>query len=442
MSQQSNQSNDSDSEPVGLGMDMLALAKRLYTVPRSLAGPGNRKTLEILSEVIPDLRVIEIPSGTAVGDWTVPPEWIVHEAWLKDPSGTKVADYSAHNLQLVAYSIPVDLQLDIEALQPHLHSLPDQPDAIPYVTSYYSRTWGFCLNHSQRQSLRQGTYTAYIDSELIDGAMSLGELVIRGDTDQEILISTYICHPQMANNELSGPVVGAHIARWVSQMERRRFTYRFVFVPETIGAVAYIQNNLEVLKRNVVGGYVLTCIGDDRAYSLLESRTGDTLADHVAKYVLKGLDPNYRHFEFLSRGSDERQYCSPAVDLPIASLMRSSYWDYPEYHTSLDDFSVVTSSGLSGGFELVKKCIEAIEVNRTYRSTTIGEPQLGKYGLYPSISKKGSVDGTVRLYLDIAAYCDGQSSLLDLAELLRCPIQTVFEAATQLTHVGVLEEVG
>jgi aminopeptidase-like protein len=424
-----------------LGAEMLRLAKRLFHINRSLAGPGNRETLSMLAEIIPDLQISEVPTGTKYGEWTVPPEWIVRKAQLIDPDGRIIADFDDHNLHLVGYSIPVDKTCSLEELLPHLHSLPEQPDAIPYVTSYYKRDWGFCITENIRSNLKSGAYRVVIDSELIDGSMTIGESVIKGKSSREILISTYFCHPQMANNELSGPVVSAYLSRWVSELKDRHFTYRFVFAPETIGAIAYISRNLEQLKRNVLAGYVITCIGDDRSYTYLESRSSTTLSDRIAKRVMTQLDPEYERFTFMSRGSDERQYCAPGVDLPIGSIMRSKYGTFPEYHTSLDDFNVVTSTGLAGGFEAVKRCIEELESEAIYIPTSVGEPHLSAYDLYPTSSYKGSVNQDIQILLDVLAYADGTRTSADIAEDTCLPLNRINQAIETLNDKGLLRRI-
>ena len=417
---------------------MLHLAKRLYPIQRSLAGPGNRETLSLLSEVIPQLNISEIPSGTKYGEWTVVPEWIIRGAQLTDPEGNVVVDFSDNNLGVVGYSVPVDQQLTLDDLQAHLHSFPEQPAAIPYVSSYYRREWGFCLSENLRSSLKPGLYNAVIDSEFVEGSMSMGELVIEGESSNEILISTYFCHPQMTNNELSGPVVAAYLAKWLATLPDRHFTYRFVFVPETIGTIAYISKHLDHLKQNLVAGYILTCIGDERGYSYVETRNANTLADRIARRVLHSIDPGYTRNTFASRGSDERQYGSPGVDLPVGTLGRSGVSGYPEYHTSLDDFSVVTQAGLGGGFEAAKKCIEALEKGEIYSSQSIGEPFLTAYDLYPTMSKRGSLDISTTTLVDVFAYSDGSRTLEDVADDIGVSLEAVNSAAEVLSSAGLI----
>lgn len=412
--------NDRESA-LRLGDAMYALAKRLWPINRSLTGEGVRETLGVLKELLPNLRIHEVASGTQVFDWIVPNEWNVREAWIEGPNGIRVVDFADHNLHLMGYSIPVDTVMRLEELQEHLYSIPDQPTAIPYVTSYYSERWGFCLRHQDRLKLKPGSYRIHIDATLKPGFLTYGELLIPGETENEVFLSTYICHPSMANNELSGPCVTTYLAKYLSDLPKRRHTYRVVFIPETIGSLTYLSRNIEHLKRHVVAGFNVTCVGDDRCYSYLPSRSGDTLSDRAALHVLRHLAPDFKKYSYLDRGSDERQYCAPGVDLPIASIMRSKYDAYPEYHTSLDDLALVSASGLMGGYKALHKAVEVIEHNFIPHVTVLGEPQLGRRGLYPTISAKSSCD-SVKTMMDLIAYSDGNHSLLDIAEIIGVPM--------------------
>jgi aminopeptidase-like protein len=364
---------------------MYGWATDLFPINCSLTGDGNRETLKYIQKIIPELQIFEIPSETQCFDWVVPKEWNVKDAYIEF-EGKRVVDFKENNLHLVGYSIPIEKEISLEELQNHLYSLPELPEAIPYITSYYKERWGFCISENQRKELEEGTYKVKIDSTLENGSMSYGEVLLKGETEEEIFLSTYICHPSMANNELSGPVVATALLEFIKSIPNRRYSYRVVFIPETIGSICYLSKNLDEMKKKIVAGFNLTTIGDNNSYSYLPTRYGDTLSDKVAKYVLKDIP--HQKYSFLQRGSDERQYCSPHVDLPVATVCRTIYDQYEEYHTSLDNLDYISSEGLQGGFDVMKKILETLEVNRIYSTTVLCEPQLGKRGLYPTESTK------------------------------------------------------
>jgi len=418
---------------------MYALAKRLFPIGRSITGSGVRETLTILQKHIP-LKIYEVPTGTKVFDWTVPKEWNVKGAYIVTPDGRRIAEYRINNLHLAGYSIPIDKELPLAELQKHLHSIEDQPDAIPYVTSYYAEHWGFCLSHNDRKSLKEGTYRVHIDTTLKKGSLTYGELVIPGSSKKEIFLSTYICHPSIANDGLSGPVLAVGLASWLMSAPRT-YTYRIIFIPEIIGSLAYLSKHLQHLKKYIIAGFILTCVGDEREYSFMPSRTGNTLADRVARRVLRMKHSGFKQWSYLDRGSDERNYCSPGADLPLVSMMRSRYGTFPEYHTSLDNLSFITPAGLKGSFALHSAAIKMIEREPLYKATFIGEPQLGKRGLYPTLSKKGSVEHSVQRLLDILTYADGTHSATDIAEILNEKPKTVESAIKLLLKSRLLIKV-
>lgn len=428
-----------DEATNALGEQMHRWAQDLFPICRSLTGEGVRETLTYLSKLLPDLIIKEVPSGTKVLDWIIPDEWNPREAWIEDASGNRIIDFSDNNLHLVGYSEPINQVVSLEELEPHLYSLPDQPNAIPYVTSYYARGWGFCISEEQRALLGAGPFQIHIDAELESGSLTYAELVVPGESSEEILLSTYICHPSMANNELSGPVVTTALARWITSLQDRRYTYRIVFVPETIGSITYIALNQEILKQNTRAGWVVTCIGDERKYSYVPSRMGKTAADKVSLQVLSEIPTGYDRYSFLERGSDERQWCAPGIDLPVCSVMRSKYGTYPEYHTSLDDLSLVTPIGLAGGFDVLRRCLTLMEKNRYWCAVHIGEPQLGPRGLYPTTSYKGSAEH-VKTMMDVLAYCDGCHDVVDLCQRVGATSDVVVGILEKLAKADVIRE--
>jgi len=422
-----------------IGDEILAFAKELYPINRSLTGEGVRDTLRRVRKHLPNLQMHEVPSGSQAFDWTIPDEWEISEAFIEDPSGRRIVDFKNHNLHVVGYSTPVDTELTLAELQQHLHSLPDKPDAIPYVTSYYADRWGFCLAHRERVQLVEGKYRAVIRSRKFRGVMNYADLVIPGTSSEEVFFSTYVCHPSMANNEISGPAVLTFLGKWLTSSPRR-YTYRLVFAPETIGAIHYTSRHLKHLKQHVVAGFNVSCVGDDRNYSYVASRWGETLADRVAKHVLPRLSSSYVQHTFLDRQSDERQYGSALVDLPYVALSRTKYGCYDEYHTSLDDFTVVTSEGLAGGFRMFKECVDALELNRVYSATIPCEPQLGKRGLYPTLGG-GEVSASVDALLNVLTYCDGTTDLLAVAEVCNLSMREASDALRVLEENGLVREV-
>jgi len=422
-----------------IGQKMYELVKRLFPICRSITGNGVRETLRILKKEIP-LKVYEVPTGTQVFDWVVPKEWNITEAWIEDPDGNRIIDFANNNLHVMGYSVPIDMELPLSKLQEHLYSIPEQPDAIPYVTSYYQERWGFCITHSAREKLPDGIYHVHINSSLANGSLTYGELIIPGESEKEIFLSTYICHPSMANNELSGPAVTTYLAKWIKS-KKRHYTYRIIFIPETIGSLTYLSQHLDELKKNVIAGFNITCVGDERTYSFQSSRYGTTLADRIARRILTKRQSDFKSYSFLNRGGDERQYCSPGVDLPVVSITRSHHTDYPEYHTSLDNLSIISPKGLKGSFDIIKECLEEIENNPRYQANFMGEPQLGKRGLYSTLSRKGSKNQDVKLYLNILAYSDGTNDIHDLSEKLTLPEKDILEVTNTLLDAKLIRQI-
>ncbi|MCL1874651.1 MAG: DUF4910 domain-containing protein [Synergistaceae bacterium] len=415
---------------------MYELAKRLFKIPRSITGDGVRETLSILKEICPLMQICEIPTGTKAFDWEIPKEWNIREAWIKAPDGRKIVDFKENNLHVVGYSTPICGKIGLDSLLPHIYTLPDKPALIPYVTSYYKERWGFCMSELQKKSLADGEYEILIDSELIDGSLTYGEIIIPGEVEREIFLSTYICHPQMANNELSGPCVAIHHAKWLAARQNR-FSHRIVFVPETIGSIAYLSRNIEAMKARMEAGFVITCVGDAKAYSYLESPYANTLADRAARNILKHHAPNYKTYSFLERGSDERQYCSAGVRLPVCSVMRSKYGEYPEYHTSADDLDFISAEGLEGSFEIYRKILLALEQNRKYKVKCACEPQLGKRGLYPTLSTT-ETKTMVADMMNFIAYADGENDLIAISDITGASVEKLAGIAEKLVKAEIL----
>lgn len=422
--------------------EMYELCERLFPICRSITGDGVRKTLQMLVEVYGnEINIHEVPTGTKVFDWTVPKEWNIKEAYIENSKGQRVIDFKNNNLHVVGYSLPVDKFVDLQELKSVVYTQPDQPDAIPYVTSYYKECYGFCMSQNQLDKLPEDTYHIVIDSELKEGSLTYGEIIIPGDTEEEVFLSTYICHPSMANNELSGPVVATFLAKWLNLLVKRRYTYRIIFIPETIGAITYLSKNLQYLKEHVIAGFNLSCVGDNRTFSYVESRYGDTLADKAAKNVLSFYYPDYKTYSFLKRGSDERQYNAPGVDLPVCAICRSKYGEYPEYHTSKDNLELISPEGLLGAYEVYQQCILSLENNYSYKINVLCEPQLGKRGLYPTTSQKGTYDA-VKVMIDFIAYADGSNDLIDISNIIGVPVNELLTVIEKLEKVDLLTRCG
>ena len=422
-----------------IGKEIYKFASELWPLNRSLTGEGVRETLDKILKHVPNLVVKSVPSQTQVFDWTVPQEWAVREAYIITPSGKKICDFSENNLHLLGYSIPFSGELTLGELKKNLYTLPEQPEAIPYITSYYKKRWGFSLSQNQFNLLEDGIYKVLINTKLFDGELNYAELLISGKSEKEIFLSTYICHPSMANNELSGPTVTTFLAKWLSNIATLEYSYRIVFIPETIGSITYLSKNYIEMKKKIFAGFNVTCVGDNRAYSYVPSRNGKTISDIVANHVLKWTDKNFVIYNWLDRGSDERQYCAPGIDLPVASIMRSKYGKYPEYHTSLDNLkNVVTPEGLDGGYWAIRRAIEAIEKNKKFKVKVFCEPQMGKRGLYPTLSLKKR-DENVSLMMNFISLCDGRSSLLEIAERLNVPIWDLYEITEKLQKHNLIQ---
>jgi aminopeptidase-like protein len=438
-------------EPVDADF-LSSLFDRLFPITRSITGPGLRESLDVFGGYMP-LRRDRVTSGTAVFDWIVPPEWALTRALLTGPDGQVIADSDRSNVQVVNYSIPVDVELDLEDLQPHLHSIPDQPDLIPYVTSYYRDSWGFCLSHTARQALKPGRYRAVIQSRKYDGAVDFADCVLPGETGREVMLTSYLCHPSLANNELSGPLVLLGLFDRISRWKRRRFSYRFVLAPETIGSLCYLFRHGDQLKDSLAGGLVLTCLGGPAiTLSYKTSRRGTSTLDALVARL--GEDEGYlvRPFSPTS-GSDERQFCSPGFNLPMGQMGRTLYGDYAGYHTSGDDKAFMGIAPLVDAIDRIEALLRRHEYAGIFvNQAPYGEAQLGRRGLYPSVNSPTTwatssdkvVDSRTLLnrILTILSDCDGEHRMIDIAARLECSLDELMPVVDRLEAEGLLKAAG
>ena len=425
-------------DPTAVGARLFALLAELFPLHRSITGDGVRQTLARLSRHIP-LTIHEVPSGTRVFDWTVPDEWNVREAWIADPTGRRVVDIRRSNLHLVHYSTPVRARLPLAQLRPHLFSLPEAPDLVPYRTSYYAPSWGFCLAHRELIALVDGEYEVCIDATLAPGSLTYAECVLSGETDDEVLVSTHVCHPSLANDNLSGIVVATALAQQLAARAGRRYGYRFLFVPGTIGSITWLARHEAGVDR-IRHGLVLAGLGDTSAFSYKKSRRGTAEIDRLVPRILHDMGTPHAVRDFSPYGYDERQYCSPGFDLPVGCLMRTPHGAYREYHTSADDLAFVRPERLDESLRLLLAVVDALEANRVYVSQNPKcEPQLGRRGLYASLGGVGRPAEELALLwtLNLA---DGRHTVLDMAERSRMPFAAIERAVRALTEHGLLKE--
>jgi aminopeptidase-like protein len=422
----------------GAGADMYELVRELYPICRSITGDGVRQTLRSLQELI-DLEIHEVPTGTPVLDWTIPREWNLRDAYVETADGRRIVDVRASNLHVVGYSVPVRARLSLQELLPHLHSLPEHPDWVPYRTSYYAERWGFCLAHNELKKLPEGEYDVCIDSSLEDGSLTYGEYAIPGDEPAEVLIHTHVCHPSLANDNLSGIALVTYLARALSRGQRR-FSYRFVFAPGTIGAITWLSRNESLLAR-IRHGLVVSNVGDPGGLTYKQSRIGEAEIDRAAAHVLGSWAGDTEVVEFSPYGYDERQYCSPGFNLPVGSLSRSVHGTFPEYHTSADDLSFVRPEFLEDSLSACLAILDVLEGNARYRNMSPkGEPQLGRRGLYGDTGGHDRAEAELAL-LWVLNLSDGWNSLLDIAERSALPFTVIREAADRLLRADLLAEV-
>jgi aminopeptidase-like protein len=418
-----------DMESVGTAL--YECAAELYPLCRSLTGDGLRETLRRLQRLVP-LTLHEVPTGTAVFDWTVPKEWNIRDAWVKNIRGQRVIDFQRSNLHVVSYSAPVRRHMSFAELRPHLHTLPDSPDWIPYRASYYTETWGFCLSQRQLDTLEHGDYEVCIDSTLEPGSLTYGELLVPGESSDEVLISCHVCHPSLANDNLSGIAIAAHLGR-VLRSKPLRYSYRFLFLPGTIGPITWLSRNEDAVPR-IRHGLVLVCLGDAGRLTYKQSRRGNAPIDRAAAHVLRHAG-DHEIQSFSPYGYGERQYCSPGFDLPVGRLSRTPHDCYPEYHTSADDLTFIRADRLADSFAACLAIIDVLEHDRTYvNQHPKCEPQLGRRGLYREI---GAEEMAILWVLNQS---DGQHSLLDIAERSGLEFEPVRRAAALLARHNLLKE--
>jgi len=418
----------------------------LFPICRSLTGDGFRKSLKIIKSEFSELKIKKIRSGTKVFDWNIPKEWNIFDAYVLDKNNNKIINFKENNLHLVGYSIPINKYIKKKELLKNLYCLKNQPGAIPYITSYYKKRWGFCLSYNQLNKIKKeysekDSFKVVINSSFKKkGFLNYGELILKGQSRQEILISTYLCHPSMANNELSGPIVSMGLINFFRNLRKLEKTLRFIFIPETIGSISYLNKNLKNLKKNVIAGYNLSCIGDERQYSCMFSKYNNTPSDEAIIEAYKNLKiKKFKVYSFLERGSDERQYNSPGIDLPIASIFRTKYGKFPEYHTSLDDFSLVTLKGITGGFNVAKEAIKIILRNTYPKANFLCEPQMGKRGLYPNLSTKQKKTSS-KDFLSFVQYSDGKNSIVKISKFIKLNLKTTKKIYKKLLSFKIIRK--
>ena len=419
-----------------VGLELHNRIRRLYPICRSITGNGVRETLRLVSEEI-EIQTEEIPTGTRVFDWTIPKEWNIKDAYIKNADGARIVDFNKSNLHVVNYSVPIHDVMTLSELRPHLHSIPEHPDWIPYRTSYYSEDWGFCLPHRQLESLREDRYEVCVDSSLEDGSLTLGQCVLPGREMDEVLISCHVCHPSLSNDNLSGVSVAVTLARLLATTPHR-YTYRFLFIPGTIGAIAWLARNEETTGR-IKHGLVLACAGDRGTPTYKRSRRGNAAIDRAAVHVLKHSGNRYDIEDFRPYGYDERQYCSPAFNLPVGVLSRTPYGRFPEYHTSADNLDFVDPASLADSVVSCLSILDVIESDLAYCNLNPKcEPQLGRRGLYASLGGHGGSREIEMALLWVLSLSDGRHSLLEIAEQSGLTFSSVRMAANELFRHDLL----
>ena len=404
---------------------MFSWMKDLFPYCRSITGEGIRKSLSYFEKINPEFKRIKFKTGKKIFDWNIPKEWNIKDGYIKHESGKKFCKFKENNLNIVGYSKPVNFSIDKNKLIEKIYTLKQQPDSIPYVTSYYNEDWGFCMSEKNKKKLPSGKYSVFIDSELKRGSLDLSHAIVKGKSKKEIFFSSYLCHPSMANNELSGPVVLNKLILFLKErFKKLNYSYRFVLLPETIGSIAYLSKYKNHLKKNVICGYNLTCLGDKGNFSYIKSRNGNTLADSAIESSLKDYK-KHKAYSYLQRASDERQYCSPGIDLPLCSFSRSL--DYKEYHTNKDNLKIISQKRLEESLDVLKNIIIALELGLYPKTKILCEPNMGKRGLYPLISKKNTHNDELKLRMDLISYSDGMRNIFEISNLIKQPLSEIIK---------------
>ena len=417
--------------------------KDLFPICRSITGKGIKKTLSYFEKINPNLSRVKFKSGSKVFDWTIPEEWNIDDAYIKHESGKKFSEFKKNNLHVVNFSAPINKKLNRSDLLKNVFSLKKKKNAIPYVTSYYKKNWGFCMTHKDKLKLPSGKYNAVIKSSFSKGSLELSHALIKGKSKNEIFFSSYVCHPSMANNELSGPVILNALMQYIKfKYKKTNFSYRFVLLPETIGSIAYLSRYRKSLKKNMLMGFNLSCLGDNRAYSIIKGPNGKNLP-YFALYSFLKKKKNLKIYNFTSRGSDERQYCAPGIELPLVGYCRSKYGTYPEYHTSKDNLKIISQKSLKESLKVLQNLVDCIELYCAELSwfpklTTFCEPNLSKRNLYPTVSKSNTLTKDLKLRKNLLAYSNGKRSIFEISNILNGDIYKVFQEFKLLVNKGLI----
>ncbi len=427
------------SADVMLGREMYDFISDMYPICRSITGDGVRETLNLIKEHIP-VKIYEVPTGTKVFDWEIPNEWNIRDGYIKNQKGEKILDFKKLNLHVLNYSTPITGKMNLSDLKEHIFTIPDKPEWVPYRTSYYAENWGFCMSHNQFMSLKEGEYEVSIESSLKEGSLTYGEFYVKGKSEKEVLISTHICHPSLCNDNLSGIAVCTYLADFISNSDPY-YSYRFLFIPGTIGAITWLSQNESKLK-NIKFGLVTSLLGIQSSFTYKRSRSGVERIDQIVEYVLGNVNTDYDVIDFIPYGYDERQFCSPGINLPVGNISRVPYGQYPEYHSSADNLELISPEALSGSYDLLKKIVQHIEADRKYMNLfPKGEPQLGKRGLYDNVGGQNDSKQIQMAFLWILNFSDGNFSLVDIAKRSKISIEILQKASAILLDKNMIKEI-